>query len=28
VWGFIFYVLLQIRAIYKAGSGKENEPVN
>lgn len=28
VWGFIFYVVLQIRAIYKAGSGKEQDPVD
>ncbi len=28
VWGFIFYVLMQIRAIYIAGSRKEDEPLN
>jgi len=28
VWGFIFYVLMQIRAIYKAGLSKENKPVD
>jgi len=24
-WGFIIYVFLQIRAIYRAGIGKDNE---
>jgi len=28
VWGFIFYVLMQIRAIYIAGSKKEDKPLN
>jgi len=28
VWGFIFYVLMQIRAIYKAGLRKESKPVD
>jgi len=27
VWGFIFYVLLQIRAIYKAGERKEHDVI-